>query len=107
MFKHLLTVFLFTSLLLLISCPAKAQQIKNPDGENISIHFTPYFTDATFKVFDKKADLNQTFNFNIMVKMPLSPLVTVSMFYKTENFELEFIAIKKKSYGITLSIYFE
>ena len=107
MYKYLLTLSLFAVLLLLVSCPTKAQQLKNPDGDCVSIHFTPYFTDATFKVLEKEGEIEQQFNYNLMVKMPLSSTITASIFYKSEELELNFIAIKKKSYGFTISVWIE
>jgi hypothetical protein len=107
MYKYFLVLLSFAILFLLISCPAKAQGIKNPDGDCVSVHFTPYLTDATIKVFDNEGKAYQTFNFDFKLKMPLSPDATLTVFYKSEKFELDFIGIKKKSYGITLSIYIE
>lgn len=107
MYKHLITVPLFAILLLLVSCPAKAQIFKNPDGENLSIHITPYLTDANIKIFKAEGSVNQTLNYNIMFKIPLSAYVTTSLFYKSEDYDLGFVGIKKKNYGVTLSIYIE
>jgi hypothetical protein len=107
MYKQLSALLLFAVLFLLISCPVKAEQVKNPDGNNVSIHFTPYLTDSKVKVFDKEGKDNQSFNFDLKLKMPLSQSITATAFYKSDDFDLGFIGIKKKSYGVTLSIYFE
>lgn len=76
MFKWLLTI----TLLLTFS---GISQTRNPDGDNVSIHLTPFFTSLDVKtntIESKKED--PTFNLNVMLKIPLSANFTFSPFYQ-------------------------
>lgn len=103
-------------LVCMISIMAFTQE-KNPDGEKVSIHLTPFFSSQTYKSFDgfeKKED--PFFNFNLMLKVPLSDRITVSPFYQhgKSKYDVSFQADKVYSmensynnFGATFSYYFK
>lgn len=92
-------------------------QSHNPDGDKASIHFTPYFSSQSYKSFDgfeKQED--PFFNFNLMLKIPLSARFTLSPFYqygKTKydvSFQVDKVYSMENSYnnfGATFSYYFK
>jgi hypothetical protein len=91
-------------------------QHQNPDGDKVSIHLTPFFSSQSYKSFDgfeKQED--PFFNFNLMLKVPLSARFTVSPFYQhgKSKYDVSFQADKTYSmensynnFGVTFSYYF-
>jgi hypothetical protein len=89
-------------------------EFRNPDGDKMSIHFTPYLMGGSqisrINNFDEKYKYTQTWNYNIKVKIPLKNF-TIAPFYDSSSTILEID--EKKQYsennsylmGVTFSFY--
>lgn len=86
---------------------------KNPDGDDISFHFTPFFiggsqTYPMLNIYnqldEKEKKIDDQLNFNLMVKIPFSKDITISPFYETFNYAK---LAKLHKYGVTFSFYLE
>lgn len=99
----------------MVSCPSKAQDREsvNPDGENVSIHFSPYITDMSISGPGSDYNSDGAFSFNILLKVPLESQLTASIFYNSESAEFKgwssqgALKVDKQNYGLTLSFYFK
>lgn len=93
-------------------------QNTNPDGNTVSLHITPYLTNGSSDVATdynfagsiseiETIDYDQTFNFNIMLKIPLTNRITVSPIFeyvKLKNGELVRLLTRA---GARFSFYFD
>lgn len=106
----------FISIFFLVSSFLFAQQNSyapgNPDGENLSFHFTPFFAMAKSKLDENKLyESDSNFNYNLKVKIPLSNTLTFSLFYEKNSLEYDLINSKSKmienltKIGGTISFY--
>jgi len=68
------------------------EDFRNPDGDKMSIHFTPYLMGGSqisrINNFDEKYKYTQTWNYNIKVKIPLKNF-TIAPFYDSSSSILE------------------
>lgn len=85
--------------------------ITNPDGNNVSFHFTPYITDTHINTGATELKSDGILNFNLLIKLPIEDQLTFSVFYNTESNEFnnwlpnQPLKTDKQSYGLTLSFY--
>ncbi len=107
--RKLLLVILFTVLI---------TSAQNPDGDNLSIHFFPYFTDGKYEVEEISGKAVGDFGFDFKMKIPIASSFTIIPYISSDyySFNLENkvnnkTTIQKTSmrftkYGIGFSIYF-
>lgn len=81
-----LIAFLFTSV-----------YAQNADGNNPSLHFTPYYSSYS-------VELPSQFNYKVMLKIPLSESFTVSPFYHHSNFPIN-EELTRDDWGAVISFY--
>ncbi|MEW6041307.1 MAG: hypothetical protein AB1633_07280 [Elusimicrobiota bacterium] len=75
-------------LFLLISftfCFGQEIEKKNPDGVP-SISITPFTTFGNINISSYETDIVSSFNFNLLLKIPVDYRITLSMFYNFENY---------------------
>lgn len=110
------TFLIFIMLLIASSLSITSAQDRtefNPDGSNVSFHFTPYLTDIGILYDGDEFNADQGFNFNFEIKIPLSVEFTASFFYNYESTKISlpsyqnFFNISRQSYGATFSFYLQ
>jgi hypothetical protein len=87
---------------------------KNPDGERVSLHLTPFFNSGShYSNNNLIYNYQPTFSFHILLKIPLTNRFTVAPFYQQQSFDQEpskdniyKILDQQTKAGMTLSIYF-
>lgn len=98
-------IVIFIALILVINSPVKAQV--NPDGNQPSIHFTPYTQTGTG---------TGEFCFQVSLKIPLYDSFTITPFYESFTIDMTTLSnniitiggpLKQTKYGATFSFYFD
>lgn len=103
--QSVIFLVIFAAIICALSGDIKAQT--NPDGEQPSIHFTPY---TQLGISDGE------FCFNVLLKIPITETLTVSPFY--EEFSIDTrqdisdrvrigSLLKQTKFGATISFYFD
>jgi hypothetical protein len=108
--KGLLFILLFSGVLF----------AQNPDGRKPSLHFTPYI--SNYSITDNitgqpVGTFETTFNFELMLKVPVNQNITLSPFYRSYSLKSTYYPYwpyypsgansVSTSYGFTLSYYFD
>jgi len=96
------------------SIPDNYDNFKNPDGERISLHLTPYFNSGShYNNNNLIYNYQPTFSFNVLLKIPVTNRLTIAPFYQQQSFDQEpskdniyKILDQQTKTGMTLSIYF-
>ena len=93
---------------------------QNPDGRKPSIHFTPFITN--YSVTDlttntSVGNFDSSFNFTLMLKVPITNNITLSPFYATNTLKGAYspyypypyynVEVSTSNYGFTFSYYFD
>jgi len=88
-------------------------EFNNPDGNKVSIHFTPFFFSGNLTINDGNTtnsyDYDKNFNIEIMIKIPINNL-TFSPFYRSYTDGIKFPdntsqKVSGNFFGCTMSYY--
>ena len=82
------TTIIMAAILFSIFSNQTFSQTNNPDGKAPSFHISPILNWGNYDINSNPTELKTKFSFLIMVKYPITDVVTITPFYEQNSFSL-------------------